>query len=327
MITNSVGATGRDYATLQAAWAALPATLTDDHTWELYNDAEFTAGLDNSAASKAFGAFTLTIKPASGQGFRDHASKLTNALRYNQSNGVAVADTPFNTPLINLTTACRVVIDGLQLKHTGYRAIETGGSTTVTVKNCVVQSGSTDPVAANGGASIINNVFIATNSGGGGLSIEVGSGIARNNTVVYIGSGTSSGVGVSANWGACTAIGNAVFGFTTAFNSANGGSYSGSSDYNATDAASIGTGQGTHNATSLTFANQFEAVGTLGSENLHLKAGNSLGSAGVYDASMDPDILGVSRNGSTPAIGAREPAGGGPSNAPRMYYMNRQRRR
>lgn len=308
-VTVTVGATSRDYSTLQAAWNALPSTLTDDYVFELYNDAAFSSGLNTASSSKTFGSYGLTIRPASGQGFRDHASKTTNALRYNQSNGVAVSDSPFLTPLINVG-AYKITLDGLQLKHTNFYAIGgTGGSTNLTIKNCLVvgERDDTEVIAAEsaGTCSIVNNVVIQ--SGDAAAAVAAGPGtVMRNNTVVYIGSGSSSSTGVTANGGALTAIGNAVFGFTNAFGTGFLGSFHASCDYNATNLGSTGTGTGSNNVTSLTYSSQFEAVGTYGSEDLRVKAGSSLINAGTYDAAIDPDIISRTRDGSTPTIGAWE---------------------
>src|SRR5690606_36615708 len=94
--TVTVGTSGRDYSTLQAAWNALPATLDDDYVFELYADSEFTDGLSTVSPARTMGAYTLTIRPAPGQGFRDHANRLTNALRYNASNGVGISTDSWN---------------------------------------------------------------------------------------------------------------------------------------------------------------------------------------------------------------------------------------
>lgn len=69
MATISIGSGGgRDYATLQAAWNALPATLAENYTFELYNDSVFTGPFDTSASAKTMGAYTVTIKPAAVNG-------------------------------------------------------------------------------------------------------------------------------------------------------------------------------------------------------------------------------------------------------------------
>lgn len=308
MATVSVGTSGRTYSSVQAAWNALPSTLTEHYVFELYNDSEFTGVFDTSASAKTMGAYTVTIRPAAGHGFRDHANKLTNALRYNAANGVALGISNWGAPAVVLNRG-GIILDGLQIKNTagaGFALNTASGAGAITLQNCVIETdyGSNGVCEFIYGApTFINCVVIQTNNTGAGLVCAAG-GTFKGCTLVYIGSGTSSAEGLVAMYSEVTAIDCASFGFTEAFYPYSGGSFSASSDYNATDKASIGTGKGTHNVVSLTFANQFQAVGTSGSEDLRVKAGNGL-VAGVTDASLTADIVGTTR-AATPTIGAWE---------------------
>src|SRR5947209_3758092 len=95
VVTKSIGsAGGRDYSTIALFIAALPANLvTADQQWigECYNDSEFAIG-----SALAFSGITtdatrnIILRCASGQSFNDNAGKATNALRYNQTNGVGI---------------------------------------------------------------------------------------------------------------------------------------------------------------------------------------------------------------------------------------------
>lgn len=307
-ITFTVGTSSRDYSTLQAAWNATAATWVDDYIFELYNDSEFTAGL--VCSGKTVGSFRLTIRPATGQGFRDNSNKTTNALRYNASNGVGIRAGVFLGGVIDIQQTMRLTLDGLQIKNTdsgGWPVKVSSGSPLITLTANFAETNGAGGLGDFSNAStgaFYNNIVVCTSNTATGIRLNDLQ-PARGNTVVYIGSGTSSGTGIVGNWGACLSNSNAVFGFTTAHGTANGGSWSGSSGNNATDLSSTGAG-GSGNVTSLTFANQFTAVGTAGSEDLRLKAGNSLSGAGVANANTTPDILGQTR-ASPPAIGAVEP--------------------
>lgn len=327
-ITVKIGSAGagRDYATIQAAWNALPATLTDHYIFECYNDSEFTAGLDTSASAKTMAGFTVTIKPAAGQGFRDHANKLTNALRYNQANGVAFSENIGLAAVFNIKTN-GIILDGLQIKNpstNGFAVNDSLGATLTVgpvIKNCLMHASKDAGGAlhAGYGKTLLNNIVIQTRNTGHGIYAAggTGDGKVKGNTVVYVGSGTSSGRGVFAEWNAQTALDNAVFGFTTGFYASSGASYTPSSDYNATDLAATGTSTGTHNVVSLTATNQFQAgLTSEASVDLRVKAGAALIAAGVADADIPTDILGQTR-GTPPGIGAAEyGAAASPPNAP-----------
>lgn len=322
--TVTVGTSARQYATLQAAWNALPATLGDDYIFELYADSEFTGGLSTPASAKTMSGRTVTIRPATGQGFRDHANRLTNPLRYNASNGVGIAAAAWMSHVIDIDVP-GIILDGLQIRNTdsgaggAVGARQSSLSTTLTVRNCILEASGTDRNVIEADYPVLtatNNVIVQRNAGGTGLKMNAG-GSAKGNTIVYVGAGTSSGMGLRVEWNQATAADNAVFGFTTAFGTANGGTYHSSSDYNATDQAAIGTGVGTHNLTSLTFGDQFEAGrGTIGSEDLRVKAGASLIGAGITDGALTLDIVGQTR-ANPPTIGAWEfAAAGSPPDEP-----------
>jgi hypothetical protein len=311
----SVGsAGGRDYSTIQAAWNALPSTLADDYVFELYNDSEFTAGLDTSASAKTIGSYTVTIRPAVGHGFKDHVNATTNALRYDASKGVGISASLYLGRVIDIN-AQNLILDGLQIKNTyaGSGQAIRGTAANITIKNCIVEgnydSNAVIEVTGNP-CNVINCVVIQRSANVGSTGIACESGKQKGNIIVYGGSGTSSGKGLVNNWNSCTAIGNVVIGFASAF-VASGTTFNSASDYNATDLATLGTGQGTHNLTSLTAANQFEAVlVTAGTEDLRVKSGADLIGAGVADADIATDILGRTRD-DPPTIGAWEVLGAG----------------
>jgi hypothetical protein len=315
MPTFTVSASGdKQYPSIQAAWNALPSTLDADYVLECYNTGELGA-LDTSASAKTMGSFGVTIRPAAGQGYRDNAGKLTAPLRYSQPNGVSFSASAFLSATFLLNNTANITLDGIAIRNTSNgEAIKSGGNN-LTVKNCLLESHrSSGYTLETSGTNALsrNNVVINKASDGGGIHTANTGCELRNNTVVYIGSGTSTGKGVFIEWSPTTTVGNAVFGFATAI-SVSSTTLTTASDYNATDAASVASGMGTHNLTGLAFASQFTAIGTAGSEDLRVKAGSALINAGIYNASIDPDILGQTRSATTPTIGAFEyiAAGGG----------------
>ena len=98
MTTHSIGTTGRDYSTLQAWEDACPANLvTDGNIWrgECYNDSEFSSSgtLVTIAGITTDATHYVELTTATGHSFQDHADVRTNALKYNQSNGVGLKTT------------------------------------------------------------------------------------------------------------------------------------------------------------------------------------------------------------------------------------------
>jgi hypothetical protein len=303
----SAGA-GRDFATIQAAWNSLPATLTDHYIFSLYNDSEFTAGLTTSASAKTMAGFTVTIQPATGQGFRDNVAVTTNALRYNASNGVSIRQALQGAGVFNINVQ-GIYLVGLQV----FNDNNSGGGFCVestqgwTGTNCIFQAykDAGGPVVKDI-TTLINCVVVQFNPAGSGASASQPSSLMRNNTVLYAGTGTSTGggIGIAYNSGH-QAIGNAIFGFSvplTAYST----SYAAGTDYNATDQSSLGTSiPGTHNLVSLVASNQLQSL-SAGAVDARIKSGSALIGAGTYNATMDPDILGQTRNATTPSIGAAE---------------------
>lgn len=291
--TFSVGSSGRTYTTIQAAWNALPATFVDDYVFELYNDSTFTTG--TVLSGKTVGSFTLTIKCAAGHSFCDHASKLTNPLRPEQSHGVLINYPGGNVIEIGVNN---VIVDGLQINSVANCVYQSASGANVLIRNCVAQtsvtSTSSGPYKMIDG-TVVNSVAICTASGVGGMS-DGGSAKFYNVTAVQIGGGGSFGFRGNYDTPVCN---NCVsMGFGTAFRSGVTG------NYNASDQASP---PGANSVASLTFANQFENVAGAGTMDFRVKAGSGL-VAGTRDATntADLDIVKSARSTTTPTIGAWE---------------------
>lgn len=331
IVTKTVGTTGRDYSTLTAALAALPSNLvTADQAWvfELYNDSEFTENI-NLTGVTTDATRNITIRAASGQGFRNHANKLTNALRYNQSFGVG-----FSVPGAFTDSAIKigvnnVIVDGIQFHHTA------NGSATqdivritannVVVKNCLMQNSGAlavsnclgRVVSGTTGSGFINCIGIERSSAEPdriGFGLESTDCFAINCGALRSVAGTNNRPAFSRDYGTplirnCWSLGYPRFGRDTTGAAGSG--------YNATDNAS-GTTPGTNNIYNLTAANQVQSL-TQNSEDARVKSGSAFINAGTRDQTYtgDLDIVNTARSTTTPTIGPWE-FSAGDSTAPTL---------
>src|SRR6478672_9252824 len=99
---------GRDYSTLAAWGASLPANLvTDGNSYEgdCYNDSEFTgsATLLTLSGHTTDASHTITLTTGPGQSFRDNANVQTNALNYSSSSGVGINSSVAYAGTISIT--------------------------------------------------------------------------------------------------------------------------------------------------------------------------------------------------------------------------------
>src|SRR6266566_6837248 len=121
---------GGDYTTILAFLAAVPANLVTDgnsYVGNCYNDAVFDDGQISFSGHTTDSTHTITVQAAPGQSFRDNVSAQTNALRWNQSNGVALQRTVAASTTIT-TGDDYVFLSGLQIKSTdtGSSVIKSG---------------------------------------------------------------------------------------------------------------------------------------------------------------------------------------------------------
>lgn len=310
-ITKTVGcltggaSSGRDYTSVGAAITALKAGTTDlvaaDQAWviELYNDGLIEGGASLTGIT-VDATRNVTIRAAAGHSFKDNAGKLTNALRYNPSNGVAWQH---NAILLNLS-ADYTVIEGLQMKAVGGSgnaciSQNASGPNTI-IRDCIFETN--DSATGTGctrtqGATHINCLGVNT-AGGTGFTSNGNSSKFRNCTAIQMGS--ASAFGFRGNYDSPLYVNCAAFGFGTCFRSGT----SGSSNYNASSDA---TAPGANNFRNLTFASQFQDVAGTSTMDFRTKSGNGL-QVGTRDQAytLDLDVLGQSRSTSTPTIGAHE---------------------
>lgn len=305
---------GRDYSTLQAWEDACPANLvTSDEVWkgECYNDSEFlsTSGaLLTISGSTTDATRYLWLTTASGQSFADHASKLTNALKYNQSNGVGLRSTAHIGHLIDSGSA-NVVVEKLQLSKvagsTSYRISNTSAADKTIFKDCIIETDRSlmytsgppkfhqcviwfrgSPAAVNGllGAVEVRNCSIFRPTDLSAIAQAVGN--------VYSGYPNLKNTVVAGAWTA------PVFGGTL-------GSYTAS--YNASDVTSANM-PGTNKVGSITLADAIVATTDTARDARVTSASSPLVGVGTRDATItnDLDILGQARSTTTPTIGAME---------------------
>lgn len=303
VITKSIGTSSRDYSTLQAWEDALPVSLTVDgnsQVGECYNDSQFTASLTISGQTTD-ATNSITLKCASGQSFYDNANKTTNALKYNQSNGVGVSAGAFGTAVINIVSL-NVTIDGLQVKNT-----QTSGngfitaSSTHVIKNVIAEApgGGTGSGVFNSTPGKFINVLAVNNNGSVGF-VSLGSNSEYYNcTAVQTNRAADSGKGFRGNYDTPIAKNCASFNFA---GGSFGSGFSASSNYNAGDDTNP---PGANSVPSLTYTSQFVDTST---GDFRAIGTGSLDGAGTRDATntADLDIVKQDRSTSTPTIGCWE---------------------
>jgi len=317
-VTLTVGTSGRQYSTWASAIAlGIPSNISSTgsntpYILEAYNDSEFysTSGALVSLTGITTDAVnTITLTAAPGQSFVDNASAQTNALKYNQANGVGLRVNCSYSSLM-YTNVPNINISRLQLYLQGYG----GGAICLQtddhnyVSQCILQetngNPSGDAVYFPGYASTIENSLIYSGAAGlRGITAAYDSLEICNCTIVApsnIGNTNYGVAGLSETW---KIYNTAVFGFGTNFYTGSG-TYSGSN--NASDQA---IGFGTGNQPSLSYSSQFQGV-TSSAPDFRLKTGSALVNAGATESSIitsATDIVGTSRpQGSAWDIGAWE---------------------
>jgi chitodextrinase len=165
-------ASGRDFPTVNAAWASTPndwVAADVAYIFEMYNDSEFVpTAVWNFTGRNMDATHNLVVRPAAGQGFKDNPNLLTNALRYNQANGVAVN---FNfSYATHITVGDYVTVDGLQIKSAGV-----GGACSVSV------------VGTTTTGKLNNSLIEFSGNNSYARAIQVKSGSARNTYVILTG--------------------------------------------------------------------------------------------------------------------------------------------
>lgn len=315
------GATTRSFPSIHTWGAAAPASLvTNDWVWkgELYQEGggtngEWTFSINNPVSQTCDATRYFWLTAATGQSFRDNASKLTNALRYNNANGVAVSISGSYVRIFSTSGSAAALVTGIQFYRSSVNGslLSNTGSQAITVDSCVASISGF--VFSGPFCNAYNSVFYLT----GRFTNDLPNGSAGNliNNTVY-----TTGSSITAiKYNNYSPTGNIVrnntfFGFTAIANRFDKINTSVSTN-NVTDLAAFGW-TATGNLVSKTASNQFTLL-TGGSEDFRIKAGADVINAGVRDQTYtnDLDIVGTTRSLTTPTIGAWEYASTPPPSA------------
>ena len=311
VVTKTIGTGGgRDYSTLQSWEDAAPANLvTSDQVWrgECYNDAEFTAALTVSGSTVDATRYKeLTV--ASGQAFADHANKLTNALRYNASNGAALrSTTAWSSALTVSENYFR--LSRLQI----YQDSSNGYALTINNQGAVVDG---VIVETRGGRALLllsnstatNSLFVSRKSSVSEVA-SIWDGCAVKNCVFAVPSDLTAATSVIRRlyWSGNTFTNCAFFGGTDAVSSATGATFS---NCYTNDSTSIPSGCTTV-AYDTSTGSGFENI-TSGTHDYRIKSTSALKDAGTSTGAPSVDIVGTARpSGSDYDVGCWEYASGG----------------
>lgn len=285
-ITNTIGtAGGRDYSTITAWAAALPAsavTAGNSYVGQLFNDSVFTdTAVSISTTTDA--SHTITLTTGAAQSFRDNAGAATNALFYNASNGAAWKHTNHYDTTISVTSA-DFTFSYMQVWNFDSASFDMFSSARGVIDSCIfeVNRGGVNI----GGGKIVNTLITDTSGGGSGSgsrSLQGQGAHVVNCTLINLGTGDEPVLGA---YGNPLLINNAFFSYPTAPVSC-----SSSSSNTCTSLAST---VGTSNQVSKSISNQFVSATT----DFRLKLGADCIHNGVVDTTDIPgsvDIIGQAR--------------------------------
>ena len=296
-ITNTIGtAGGRDFSTLSAWGAALPANLVTDgnsYVGACYNDSEFTGSgiLLTLSGHTTDVTHTITLTTGAGQSFRDNASVQTNALRYNVANGVGFRKTADNDHVLEISDSY-VTLSNVQLSgQNGGQAIYVHDNHGCVLTNCIFSHDLRAIVIFSDGSSpynIISNslCLILVDGDPNGVVFLQNTSNLYFVTIVTVSDGTPGLTAIAANFQTITVENCAFFGSLAVG--------AGSSTFTfttcMTDVASPPSG-----CTTVTYANQFQNT-TAASADFREKAGANLQGAGTADSTFGAtDIAGTAR--------------------------------
>jgi len=233
----------------------------------------------------------IVYRAAPGASFADNANKLTNALRYNASNGAALRKTNNYSYAVQVSTQY-TRISGLQFAADGSATALAMSAANCRVEQCIARSASYIPFEIGTGTqTIINCLGILDGTASqAAFSFSGSTATIYNCTAVRPSNRTAAFRGFSFSFGTRTINNCASFGFTDFSNT----TFTGSN--NATDAATIPSG--TSNQTSLVYADQFEQPSNSGSAmDFRTKAGAKLIGNGtdLSGSGVTTDIVGTAR--------------------------------
>lgn len=263
-------------------------------------------------SSVTFAGHTITIKPDTGQAFTENVNKLTNALRWNSSNGAAL-DSTANSNGWDIDSA--ITIQDLQWRRSvAFNVAFDAPGANITATRCIFEINE----GCYGGfwwhtPTINNCLFIHTNgsiSGGAFLSSQSG-GTINNSVVANLATVVST---IDCSYGTTTLRNVAVYsnGSTEVAGSTTGSN-------NATDLAAGSGLPATGLQTSLVGTTEWENV-SVGTHDFRLKSTSAkLKDNGTATSTPTTDIVNQSRSGSTD-IGVWEYQAGGGGGASDSFF-------
>lgn len=300
--TKTIGSTG-DYTTLQAWEDACPANLvTADEIWrgEMQNQEFVVSGNILTIAGQTTDSTRyVELTTASGASFADNANKLTNALRYNASNGAAMRSNGSGAVALSITTAY-TRLSKFQFKDgnttpTNAILINAGNCTLTQIIAESVNNGDSTIRVSSGTGHVFSNVLsvnYGTSTSDHGF-VNVGGTVTYYNCTAIkpsnIGAVASGFVGVYATSTIknCVALGFSKFyDFFVASVSGNN------------NAADTTISFGTSNQASLTYADQIEQPNSATGLDCRTKAGAALiaNGADLSASGVTTDIVGTARS-------------------------------
>jgi hypothetical protein len=311
MTDRTIGS-GGDYSTLQAWEDASPANLvTDGNIWR----GLMLSGTNLSASSTILTISGSTVDSThykelttdTGASFADHASKLTNALKWNSGNGASIsAGDNYGEAVVISEQYARLT--KLQIQGNGGREallINNGGN--YVISQCIIEG---QPDASHGvftstpTAGIVKNSLIVKRSANAGSICSVQGNVSMYNCTVAKPSGLAgSSVGLAFSYasGTTTLQNCAVFGASAV----SSGSATTSYTTCRTDVASPPTGF-TQIAYDTSTGSGFENI-TDATRDYRIKSTSAMLDVGTTDATnAATDIVGTARTSSTYDIGAWE---------------------
>lgn len=316
------GGQGGNYTTIAAFEAALPAVMSaNEEAAVIWTSAgnEIVVSAVTEFRDVDPNGFQIIIRPVSGQGFRDHANVLTNALRYSRDVGAAIRLSNSNNRLFEINIDNVSFVD-MQLKKDTQNtygaciACSVNGVGRV-LDSCIIHNGGRQFVVDARGISIRNSVLVHDSPSNDANTIGVRAALGDveiySSTVVRI-NGTGAGTfGLQTTNASSAARNSGFFGFTTAMALVAGGVIIGGN--NASN-ETINYGSGNQNL--LEFAAQFRDISVSGPDfRIHTGLAESTGIRSNGSAAIVPafDIFRTARpQGAGYDIGAYEvPAQGG----------------
>ena len=301
IVDKTIGGASPDYSTLQAWEDAAPANLvTADQVWR--------GLLRNQTFSYTGSSAVLTISGSTsdstrykeltceaGASFKDHANKLTNALRASSSNGALITSNTtnyVNSLIVATEPFCRLV--GLQISVTNVASGKclTGGN----LYDCILESGGANATdfasVARQVASARNCLFISRRSGVTGI-VGHGTGTPTywNCTFVVPSDLTAATNAIVTNYTYTRTFRNcAFFGVTNVISSTSGSTFTTCK----TDSSQSISGV-TQVAYDTSTGSGFEAT-TDSARDFRIKSTSALANAGTtYSTDAPADIVGTTR--------------------------------